>query len=79
MKCFPQKIVSILTALFLVHLIELVLLAIVCDCTSILRSPNASSLMQDNVRISRLVVDTIHAEEIEIFPLMDLDGNIYAD
>lgn len=79
MQCFPQKIVSILIALFLVHLIELVLLAIVCDCTSILRSPNANTLMQENVRISRLVVDTIHAEEIEIFPLMDLEGNIYAD
>lgn len=26
--------------------------------------------------IQRLEVDTIHSEEIEIFPLMDLDGNI---
>ena len=76
MKCYPQKIVSLLIALFSVHIIELVLLAIACDNTSILKCKNASSLMQENVRITRLVCDTIHAEEIQIFPLMDLDGNI---
>lgn len=76
MKCFPQKIVSILIALFLVHLIEICMLAIVCDCTSILKSKSVDSWIHQDVHISRVVCDTIHAEEIEIFPLMDLDGDI---
>lgn len=75
MKCFPQKIVSILIALFLVHLMEIFMLAIVCDYTSILRSKSADTWIHQDVHISRLVTDTIQAQ-IEIFPLMDLDGNI---
>lgn len=79
MKCFPQKIVSILIALFLVHLIEICMLAIVCDCTSILKSKSADTWIHQDVHIQRLITDTISAQEIEIFPLMDLEGNVYAD
>lgn len=76
MKCFPQKIVGFLIALFLVHIIEIIMLSIVCDYIGFLRSVNVHTLMPKNVSISRLNVDTIHCEEIEIFPLMDLDGDI---
>lgn len=33
----------------------------------------------DQVSVGTLKVDTIHAEEIEIFPLCDLDGNIVCE
>lgn len=33
----------------------------------------------ETYHINRLSVDTIHCEEIEIFPLMDLDGNIVCE
>lgn len=75
MKCYTQKVVGILIALFLVQMIEILMLSIVCDYIGFLRSMPVHTLMQDNVKVSNLHVDTIHAEEIEIFPLMDLDGN----
>lgn len=75
MKWYPQKVVGMLTVLILVQILQIVMLSIVCDYIGFLRSMPVHTLMQDNVTISNMRVDTIHAEDIEIFPLMDLDGN----
>lgn len=75
MKWFPQKVVAMLTVLILVQIIQILMLSIVCDYIGFLRSMPVRTLMQENVKVSNLNVDTIHAEEIEIFPLMDLEGN----
>ena len=70
-----DKMVFFLSSALLCSLILLVVeLAFVADALSEIR--NKKFDFYSSQHIERLFVDTIHAEEIEIFPLCDLDGNI---
>ena len=76
-KYFPQKIVFLIISILGMSVLQVLLLSIVCD--NLIRLETSLSVpiwMHESVNIQRLNVDTIHAYEIEIFPLMDLDGNI---
>lgn len=63
---------SIMTSLVLM---QLIVLCCLYDKFSNLYETKEFKSTQ-TYHIGRLEVDTIHSEEIEIFPLMDLDGNI---
>lgn len=76
-KLFPQKIVFMHFCILGMTVLQVLLLSIVCDNLNRLETLISARIwMHENVNIQKLNVDTIHCEEIEIFPLCDLDGYI---
>lgn len=65
----------VLSALLSLVLLQLIVLCCLYDKLSNLYETE-KFIPSQTYHIQRLEVDTIHSEEIEIFPLMDLDGNI---
>lgn len=70
-----DKLVFFLSSALICSLIILVIeLAFVADSLNEIRDKKFD--FYSSQHIERLIVDTIHAEEIEIFPLCDLNGDI---